>query len=72
MEGFTHMNPTGYAAIRKNEEHEWLDMGTFSGDMEWARSLAAQTDHRAGISWAKANPVIGWAMVKVTVIRDVD
>lgn len=62
-----------HVAIRKAEDtdkdthdgYEYFDFTTMSRDLGMSKGKAAGTDAACGAAWAKANPIVRFAMVRV-------
>lgn len=56
-----------YVAVRRaaDDAHEWLDLATVSGLLEYTQSKAA-TGNANCVSWAEANPVVRYAAATLT------
>lgn len=55
---------TAYAAIRRNSEREWIDQSTIDCLPSNVREKANKTDALIP-QWAKANPVVRIAEIKI-------
>lgn len=61
------MRVTGmvWATIRTDGEHEWIDLNGVSGCMEIPGDAAKLLDEKIP-AWAKANPVVRTARIRLT------
>lgn len=58
-----------YVAVRKPADgREWIDIHTMTGWRDDAIAKVRESDRAAGLSWAKANPVV--RTLKVRVVED--